>query len=144
MPLLFILFLSVPLIELWMLIKVGGFIGAGWTIIVCLLTAAAGAALVRAQGLSTLMRIQRLSEAGETPAVEMFEAAALFVTGAMLLTPGFITDAIGFMLLVPPLRRAIILAILKRYFIVTPGAGPRPGSGPGGRPPLEGDYRRDE
>lgn len=144
MPLLFLLFVSIPLVELWLLIKIGGVFGAGWTIILCLLTAATGAALVRTQGLSTLMRIQRLSASGEPPALEMFEAAALFITGAMLLTPGFVTDAIGFLLLIPPLRRAIILVILKRYFIVTPGAGPRAGQHPGGRPPLEGDYHRDE
>jgi UPF0716 protein FxsA len=138
LPLLFAVFLSVPLIEVWLLVKVGGLIGAGWTIFLVVLTAVLGAALVRAQGLSTLARSQALLREGELPAVELLEGAALLIAGALLLTPGFLTDTVGFLLLLPPLRRRIIeswvLGGLKRRFAPT-------GEGAQGRT-LEGEFRR--
>lgn len=149
MPYLFLAFLLVPLAEIWLLIKVGSVIGAGWTIMAVVGTAIAGAAMVRVQGLSTLRKIQDSMRRGQPPAMEMLEGMALFITGALMLTPGFFTDALGFALLIPPLRRKMILAILKRSMIMT-AAGP---AGPGwhdpsggahaqqGRAPLEGEWR---
>jgi UPF0716 protein FxsA len=143
LPLLFAVFLSVPLIEVWLLVKVGSLIGAGWTIFLVVLTAVIGAALVRAQGLSTLARSQELLHRGELPAVELLEGAALLIAGALLLTPGFLTDTVGFLLLLPPLRRRIIetwvLGSLKQRF------PPAPASPPGGseqRHTLEGEFHR--
>jgi UPF0716 protein FxsA len=143
LPLLFVVFLSVPLIEVWLLVKVGSLIGAGWTIFLVVLTAVIGAALVRAQGLSTLARSQELLHRGELPAVELLEGAALLIAGALLLTPGFLTDTIGFLLLLPPLRRRIIetwvLGGLKQRF--PPSTASRTGESEQ-RHTLEGEFHR--
>jgi len=92
---LFLLFLLVPLVEIYFLIQVGKVIGAGWTVFFVVFTAVLGAALLRVQGLSTLNRVQRSLERGRLPAVELLEGLMLLVAGALLLTPGFVTDAIG-------------------------------------------------
>ncbi|MGR3983697.1 MAG: FxsA family protein [Gammaproteobacteria bacterium] len=110
----FLLFLLVPLVEVYFLIEIGGRIGAFPTIALVVLTAALGAMLVRAQGFSTYLRVQRQLALGESPAQMLLEGLALFVAGALLLTPGFFTDAVGFALLTPPLRRRIIEALLQR------------------------------
>ena len=94
----------VPLVEIYLLISVGRVIGAGTTVAVVILTAVAGAWLLRIQGLSTLMRIQRSTAEGKLPAQELIEGLILLITGALLLTPGFFTDALGFCLLIPPIR----------------------------------------
>ena len=141
LPSLFAVFLIVPLIEVWLLVTVGSLIGAGWTIFLIVLTAVIGAALVRAQGLSTLARSQESLRQGELPAVELLEGAALLLAGALLLTPGFFTDTIGFVLLVPPLRRRIIrawgLGSLKQRFSAS-SAATRSEEGR----TLEGEFRR--
>lgn len=143
LPSLFAVFLFVPLIEVWLLVSVGNLIGAGWTIFLVVLTAVLGAALVRAQGLSTLARSQALLRQGELPAVELVEGVALLIAGALLLTAGFFTDTVGFLLLLPPLRRRIIegwvLGSLKQRF-------PPSSMGPGGESEagrtLEGEFQR--
>ncbi len=109
---LFLVFLVVPLVEIYFLIQIGSVVGAGWTIFLVVFTAMLGAFLVRAQGFSTLARVQTQLAKSEMPAMEIIEGLFLFVAGALLLTPGFFTDAIGFICLTPPLRRGII-----RYFI---------------------------
>ena len=106
--LLFILFLVVPLIEIYFLIKVGDVIGAGWTIFAVVATAIIGAGLLRIQGASTLLRAQSNLAKGSIPALEMMEGFALALSGVLLLTPGFFTDAFGFLLLIPPVRRWLI------------------------------------
>ena len=113
---LFLLFIFIPLIELYVLIEVGGALGGISTILLCLGTAALGAWLVRSQGLSTLNRAQQSMAAGEVPAVEMFEGAFIAFAGILLLFPGLISDLIGFCLLIPPLRRMMV----RRF--VRPGA----------------------
>ena len=110
---LFILFLFVPLIEIYFLIKVGSIIGAGWTIFAVIGTAILGAGLLRIQGLSTLQRAQLSMAKGEVPAVPMLEGVALALSGILLLTPGFFTDTLGFILLIPVLRQSLIKRILK-------------------------------
>jgi UPF0716 protein FxsA len=110
---LFILFLLVPLIEIYFLIQVGEVIGAGWTIFLVVATAVLGAGLLRMQGFNTLQRAQTSMAQGQLPAVEMLEGVALLCSGAMLLTPGFFTDAIGFILLVPVIRQALIKRVLS-------------------------------
>ena len=111
--LLFILFISVPLVELYFLIKVGGLIGGLPTIILCLLTAAIGAGLLRHQGLQTLAQIQRKLEQGEVPATDLISGAILLLSGALLLTPGFVTDIVGFLCLTPPVRLYVAAAVLN-------------------------------
>lgn len=105
MPALFLIFLLIPAIEIWFLIKVGGVVGAGWTIFLVVATAIIGAGLVRTQGLSAIGRIQKELASGGMPAAEMLQGIFLLIAGALLLTPGFFTDAIGFFLLFPPFRQ---------------------------------------
>ena len=117
---LFLIFLIVPLVEIYFLIKIGSIVGAGWTIFLVVFTAMLGAFLVRTQGFSTLARAQMQLARAEVPAMEMIEGFCLFLAGALLLTPGFFTDTVGFILLTPPLRRSAI-----RYFMTNraPGHG---------------------
>ncbi len=114
LQLLFSIFIIVPMVEIYFLIKVGSMFGASWTILLVVLTAVIGAALVKAQGFSTFARVQQQIRAGQVPAMEMTEGLFLLVAGALLLTPGFFTDAIGFACLTPPLRRGVIRYAMKR------------------------------
>ncbi len=82
-----VLFLIIPVIEIYLIIKVGGFIGAGWTILLIVLTAIIGVSLLRQQGLSTLMRANQAMSQGQIPAMEMMEGIFLAVGGALLITP---------------------------------------------------------
>jgi len=110
---LFLLFLVIPLIEIYFLIQVGQVIGAAWTIFLVVATAVIGAFLLRLQGFQTLLRAQDVMARGQIPAMEMMEGLCLLVSGALLLTPGFFTDTLGFLLLLPPLRRNVISHLLK-------------------------------
>ena len=112
MKFLFIAFVAIPIVEIYFLITVGSAIGAPLTIGLIIFTAFLGALLVRAQGFSTFARVQTMLARGEMPAIEIFEGVFLLVAGALLLTPGFVTDAIGFACLTPPLRRWVIQKLL--------------------------------
>ena len=118
-PILAVLFLVVPIIEIYLLIQVGQVIGAGWTIFLVVLTAVVGVALLRVQGLSTLHRAQQKMRHNELPAREILEGMGLLVAGALLLTPGFFTDTIGFLLLFPPTRLLLVNAIVSRMVVST-------------------------
>lgn len=112
--LLLLIFIVVPIVEIGLFISVGGWIGIAPTLLCILLTAIAGAALVRRQGLQVLTRIQAETQAGRVPVVELFDGLCLLIAGLLLLTPGFFTDTVGFTLLIPPLRAVIGLAIAQR------------------------------
>jgi len=109
------LFVAVPVAEISLLIKVGGAIGGLNTVIFVIFTAVLGAYLVRQQGFATLQKLQQETNAGRVPALQIAEGVALLFAGAVLLTPGFITDAVGFILLIPFSRRAIIALAAARY-----------------------------
>lgn len=94
-------FALIPVVELALFIKIGGFIGIANTIAIVLFTAIAGAALTRRQGLETMRRVQARLNQGEMPAEELIDALLIFVAGVLLLTPGFLTDLMGLLLLVP-------------------------------------------
>ncbi|MBB3046919.1 UPF0716 protein FxsA [Litorivivens lipolytica] len=113
MRFLFLLFVGVPILEMWLLIEVGSRIGALPTIALVALTAFIGVNLLRQQGFSTLTRAQTRLNAGEVPATEILEGLFLAVGGALLLTPGFFTDTVGFCCLIGPIRRRIIDRMLK-------------------------------
>lgn len=114
--LLLILLVFLPLVELYVLIEVGSRIGGAATILLCLATAAIGGWLVRFQGLHTLFDARRHMMAGQIPAEPMAHGLMLTLAGVLLLTPGFVTDAIGFLLLIPALRQAIIRRWLPGAF----------------------------
>jgi len=115
--LLFAAFLAVPIIEIALFIQVGGWLGLWPTLGIVVLTAIAGTALMRAQGLATLAEFQRRMRAGENPTGLLAHGAMILFAGALLLTPGFFTDAVGFSLLLPPVRSAII-AYMARHAVV--------------------------
>ncbi|GAA5525685.1 UPF0716 protein FxsA [Microbulbifer aestuariivivens] len=148
MPILLLLFIAVPILEMWLLITVGGEIGALPTIGLVLLTAVVGLALLRRQGLSTVLRAQRKMQAGELPAREMAEGIFLAVGGALLLTPGFFTDALGFACLIPGVRQLLLGRLLRRV-VVMRGPGPGGQYGPRRGPAedsdiIEGEYSRED
>jgi UPF0716 protein FxsA len=107
MPLL-ILFILIPIIEIALFIKVGGFIGLWPTLAIVIMTAVIGTNMLRTQGLSTLARLQSSLQTGENPIDPIVHGALILLSGVLLLTPGFFTDGIGFLLLIPPVRTALI------------------------------------
>lgn len=127
-----LIFVIMPIVEMAILIKVGTIIGALNTIGLVLLTAIIGAALLRQQGLSTLLRANQRLNGGELPAREVAEGLILAVGGALLLTPGFVTDTIGFLCLVPGSRQWLAGQVLKRMVVSSRNQGFyfRAGSGP--------------
>lgn len=108
------LFILIPILEMYILIQVGSQIGAIPTIALVVLTATLGVWLLRLEGLATLERVQEKLNAGQIPGTELLEGIMLLVGGALLLTPGFATDAIGFCCLIPFLRRPIALWLMNR------------------------------
>ncbi len=111
---LFLLFIIVPLLELYVLIEVGAGLGGFFTIALCLLTAALGGIIIRWQGLQTLFSAQRQLAQNQPPAEEMLHALLLGIAGICLFLPGFITDTVGFLLLIPALRSIMIHRIYIR------------------------------
>ena len=101
---LFLVFVLVPLFELYLLIKVGSHLGALNTLIVVILTGIVGASLARIQGMRTMIRVRNSLNRGELPTEELLDALLIFMAGLLLLTPGFITDFVGMALLVPSIR----------------------------------------
>lgn len=119
MRFLFLLFIVVPIIEITLLINVGQAIGAWNTVGLVLLSAFIGVNMLRYQGLSTLGRAQQRMQSGELPGREMVEGIVLAVGGALLLTPGFVTDVIGFLCLIPFTRQRFADLLLSRFSVVT-------------------------
>ena len=114
-----LLFIVVPLVELYLIIEVGSRIGALWTVLLVIGTAVIGVQLLRFQGFNTLKRAQENMARGSMPAMEMMEGIVLAVGGALLITPGFVTDALGFLCLIPVSRRAMIKAFIARTGVLT-------------------------
>ncbi|EGL82116.1 FxsA cytoplasmic membrane protein [Caldalkalibacillus thermarum TA2.A1] len=110
-----LLMIVVPVMELWVLITVGKWIGAWYTIGLVILTGVIGAWLAKREGLHTLQLIRLQLSQGQMPGSALIDGACILVGGAALLTPGFITDAVGFLLLVPYTRN-IFKAWLRRLF----------------------------
>ncbi len=111
---LFLIFTIIPVIELTLLFKVGSYIGAINTVLVVILTAAIGAYMVKMEGIGVMYRIQKNMQEGIFPGDELISGMMILVAGALLLTPGFFTDVIGFVMLVP-VSREFIKKIAKRY-----------------------------
>ncbi|MBV1886327.1 MAG: FxsA family protein [Parvibaculaceae bacterium] len=121
MPLLlFLLFLCVPLGEIVVFIEVGEWIGVWPTIATVILTALIGTALIRQQGIATLMEAQRKMARNEVPVAEMLHGFFLVIGGILLLIPGFITDAMGFLLLVPAVRHYLAARAVQRMRPIDP------------------------
>ena len=139
-----VLFLIIPILEAYLLIEVGSYIGAGWTILLVVLTATIGVNLLRQQGIRTLMRANQVMSQGQIPAMEMMEGLFLAVGGALLITPGFFTDVIGFICLIPFTRRAIIQYLLLNSTIKSSYTVHQEHEVSETKHTIEGDYRRED
>lgn len=115
MGVLFILFVVVPILELMVIIQVGQSVGAWNTVILLVVDSLVGAWLVKHQGIGLLKKSQDRLRNGELPSDEIFSGVTVLFAGALMLTPGFLTDLVGLLLLVPPIR-ALVLMIVRRKF----------------------------
>ncbi len=114
---LFIFFLCVPILEIYLLLKIGGIVGVFPTVVLVVGTAMLGAIMLRRQGFATMQRLQASLARGELPAKEMIEGPLLLVGGALLLTPGFFTDALGFFCLIPSSREWFVSYLLQNQLL---------------------------
>jgi UPF0716 protein FxsA len=148
---LFLLFITVPLIELFLFLVIGQKIGILPTFAIILLTGVLGATLARSQGLKVLAKYQQSIAQGKLPHEAVIDGLLILIAGALLLTPGFLTDAIGFLLLAPATRQIVrsrLEASLRDRFRVvgvTQAAGfsSAAGSSPGSARPRQATVGRD-
>jgi len=144
-PILLLLFIFVPIIEIGLFIQVGGFLGLWPTIALVLITAFVGASLVRSQGIQTLMSVQGRLQQGEMPAQQILEGVMLAVAGVLLLTPGFMTDALGMLVLLPAPRAMIAKKMMEKMVVKNMSGGFHAGGqagfgqGPFGQDPFNRD-----
>ena len=142
--LLFLAFLLMPLLELWVIIQVGEAIGAWWTVLVLLADSVAGAVIVRREGRRAWTAFRDALQAGRWPADEVAQGALVLVGGALLLTPGFVTDVMGLAFVLPPTRALLARLIRSRFrqgairMVTFGGPDPR-GAGPRRQPPPPDD-----
>ena len=140
---LFLIFVLVPIVEIALFIQVGGLIGLWPTLAIVVLTALAGTVLVRSQGLWALGRIRDSFQNLRDPTEALAHGAMILASGLLLLTPGFFTDAIGFLLLIPPVRLAVLAyarARVKVQSFVHTSAAPRRGNSPAEGEVIDGDF----
>ncbi|ETI62058.1 FxsA family protein [Marinomonas profundimaris] len=134
-----LLFILVPIVEMTVLIQVGSEIGALATVGLVFLTAIVGVTLIRKQGLETSLKAQEKMRRGELPASEVAEGLMLIFAGLCLLIPGFVTDAIGALLLIPSLRRLFAAGLIVKFISSMMARGNQWRGGPGYAPQQEGD-----
>lgn len=113
----FLIFIAVPIVEIAVLLQVGELIGGLNTLALIILTALVGAFMVKQQGLQNWLTMQRKMARGQMPGEEMASGLLIFLAGMLLITPGFVTDVVGLLLLAPPSRKAIARSLLKRMVI---------------------------
>jgi UPF0716 protein FxsA len=136
---LFVAFIGVPLIEIWVLIQVGQVIGPWWTILLLVLDSVLGTWLIRREGRKAWLALRVALESGRMPARELADGALILIGGTLMLTPGFVTDAVGILLILPfsrPFARRLLTQVVTRRLV--PGHTTRPGRGPGG-PVVRGE-----
>lgn len=134
---LLIAFIAVPLLEIALFIEVGGVIGLWPTLAVVVLTAVIGTVLLRRQGLAEMNRLRAALDGHGDPSAPLLHGAMLLFAGALLLTPGFFTDAIGFALLLPQVRNLVFARIRERIIV---HGNRRKDSAPVQPDIIEGDY----
>jgi UPF0716 protein FxsA len=130
-----LLFLVVPLVELFLILQVGQALGAGPTIALLLVMSVAGGWLMKREGLGLLRRIQAMVQRGEVPGRELVDAFLVLLGGALMLTPGFLTDVVGLSLLLPPVRAVVRRAAAARLTVMAVG---QVSGRPGRQPPRSG------
>jgi UPF0716 protein FxsA len=147
MGILVVLFIVVPIVELWVIIEVGSLIGVWPTIALLLADAVLGSLLLRHQGRGAWRRFNAAIAERRFPGREVADGVLIAVGGTLLLTPGFVTDIFGAILLIPPTRaiaRRLLRGVAARRFVIVggPGTGPRPAPGEYGDPTAGGPSRR--
>jgi len=145
--LLLIIFIGFPLLEFYVLLEVGAAIGSISTIFIVVFTMVLGLLLMRHQGTYNLSRIKKNMDKGEVPALAMFESVFIFFAAVLLLIPGFITDGIGVLFLITPIRRLLLKRVMDLSRFQPPGSGQGQGgspvdSGPAGI--IEGECKRED
>lgn len=133
--------IALPVIEIALFVKTAQAIGVVATVAAAILAGVVGVALVKRQGLETAMRARSQLDRGELPVGEVFDGLCLAAAGLLLLLPGFFTDILALLLLLPPVRAALRAWLGRHVKAVVPSAGP--GAGGSGAPPrvIEADYR---
>jgi UPF0716 protein FxsA len=142
----FILFIGLPILEIYVIIQVGQAIGALWTIVLLILDSILGSLLMKSQGRAAWRRFQLALAEGRVPGREVLDGVLVIFGGAFLLTPGFCSDVVGALLLLPPTRAAIRRVLVRRFTfsLLADAPSPRfrraggPGSGPAGDADVEG------
>ncbi len=144
---LFVAFVVLPVIEIWLITQVAGQLGWPLAIVAVIGVSVAGAWLVRREGLGVIRRVRTSLEGGRMPTNELADGAMIFFASALMLTPGFLTDAVGLALLIPPIRAVLrqpVVAFFRRRLEVRVGTvggfgpGPGPGFGFGSSPGRRG------
>lgn len=138
LPLLLIFLLAY--IEISLFIKVAAVLGVALTLLLVILTSCVGVSLVRNQGIKTFIQMQQKLAAGESPAAEMVKSVSLVLAGFLLLIPGFFTDFLGLLLLLPPVQKSLTLKLLPHLSIYRSGGWGRPGGGSGNI--FDGEFQR--
>ena len=140
-----LLFVGTPLVELYFLIKVGSQIGALATLFLTIFTAIVGGWMVRAQGFATITRVRGAMDRGEVPAFDMMEGAVLLVCGFLLLLPGFVTDIVGFIFLIPWVRRWLLAVGLQSSGVMRPAQPTEQSASQTSEPRvIEGEFQREK
>jgi UPF0716 protein FxsA len=145
-------FVVVPLAEIWAILQVGQLVGPWWTIVLLVLDSLLGAWLIKREGGRAWRALREALQGGRMPAREIADGALILIGGTLMLSPGFLLDAVGILLILPftrPVARRLLTTVVERRLVVVPGAarfgpgfgpgdGQRPGPGAGG-PVVQGD-----
>ncbi len=147
-PVLVAVFVLVPLLEIWAILQVGQLVGPWWTIALLVLDSAIGAWLIKREGGRAWQALRQALQGGRMPARELADAALILIGGTLMLSPGFVLDVAGILLILPftrPVARRLLTSVVERRLVVLPfgpGFGPgnarHPGPGPEG-PVVRGD-----
>ena len=128
---LFVAFVVVPLVEIYVLIQVGQVIGAWWTVLLLVLDSILGTWLIKREGGRAWQALRSALETGRMPAAELADGALILVGGTLMLTPGFVTDALGILLILPvtrPFARRLLTQVVARRLVPPNANRPGPGS----------------
>ncbi|KAB7895072.1 membrane protein FxsA [Rouxiella sp. S1S-2] len=135
LPLLLLFLLAY--IEITLFIKVAAVLGVAMTLLLVVFTSCVGVSLVRNQGMKTIFQMQQKLAQGESPAAEMVKSVSLVLAGFLLLVPGFFTDILGLLLLLPPVQKSLTLKLMPHLNIYRPG-----GAGPATGNTFDGEFQR--
>jgi UPF0716 protein FxsA len=108
-------FLVIPIVELVVLLRVGSILGPWWTILMLIVVSVVGSRLVKREGFRVLGRVRSQLQSGQLPADEVIDGGLILFAGALMLTPGFLTDVAALLLLIPPVRAVVRRSLKRRY-----------------------------